>query len=167
MEINLKSLKREGHVDLSATVHLPRIAESTVDVSDVDEIHVTGAVTFADPLILLEGTLSTNVHYVCSRCLTIFEKPLLARLNTAYTTKEEHRDDDIELVDGPVLDVTSDMEESIFLALDERPLCKRDCQGLCPVCGKNRNEEACQCDTRVVDPRLAGLKDLLYGSDSE
>ncbi len=33
-------------------------------------------------------------------------------------------------------------------------------QGLCPVCGQSRNDKECGCDTHVVDPRLAALKDL-------
>jgi uncharacterized protein len=40
------------------------------------------------------------------------------------------------------------------------PLCRPDCQGLCPVCGKDRNVESCQCQTEWVDPRLSGLKAL-------
>lgn len=167
VEINLRTLKRDGHTDLAETVCLPRIAESSIDISSVDDVGVTGTATFADPLILLEGTLSTTVHYICSRCLTVFEKPLNTRLNTAYTTSPEQNDDDIPLAEGQVLDMTLDLEESIFLGLDDRPLCKEDCLGLCSVCGKNQNEETCQCETRAVDPRLAGLKDLLYGTDSE
>ncbi|MBO4749763.1 MAG: DUF177 domain-containing protein, partial [Lachnospiraceae bacterium] len=39
-------------------------------------------------------------------------------------------------------------------------LCKEDCKGLCPVCGKNLNEGECGCDRFVPDPRLAGIQDL-------
>jgi DUF177 domain-containing protein len=44
-------------------------------------------------------------------------------------------------------------------------LCRDDCQGLCPVCGANRNTIDCSCEVRWEDPRLAVLKALLKDDD--
>ena len=49
--------------------------------------------------------------------------------------------------------------EQVLLSLPSRTLCKEDCKGLCPRCGRNQNLETCKCDTSS-DPRwnaLAGL----------
>jgi uncharacterized protein len=35
--------------------------------------------------------------------------------------------------------------EEFSLALPVKPLCRENCLGLCPVCGKNRNLESCVC----------------------
>jgi uncharacterized protein len=64
-----------------------------------------------------------------------------------------YKDDTIDL--GEV------MREQFFLALPMKPLCRPDCRGLCPVCGKNRNIEQCECREEWTDPRLAPLKKLL------
>ncbi|MBR2724398.1 MAG: DUF177 domain-containing protein, partial [Ruminococcus sp.] len=40
-------------------------------------------------------------------------------------------------------------------------LCKDDCKGLCFKCGADLNTSACSCDTRVIDPRLEALRQLL------
>jgi uncharacterized protein len=69
-------------------------------------------------------------------------------LNTAY-----YRDH--------VLDLGEMLREQFYLALPMRPLCRPDCQGLCPQCGADRNVEACQCQTEWVDPRLSVLKALV------
>jgi uncharacterized protein len=53
------------------------------------------------------------------------------------------------------------MREQFYLALPMKPLCRADCQGLCPICGRNRNRETCACSTDWVDPRLAVLKTLI------
>lgn len=50
--------------------------------------------------------------------------------------------------------------EEFSLALPVKPLCKDGCKGLCPVCGKNRNSEACSCAKDEGDPRLAALRGL-------
>ncbi|WP_368780927.1 DUF177 domain-containing protein [Alicyclobacillus fastidiosus] len=167
MQLNIKSIKREGHVEFDHKEPLPRIAAEVIDIKEIDPIRVTGTATWADPILLVEGKIETTVHYICSRCLTVFERPLSTRLSRAYSVDAGQVEEDIPLVSGESLDLTPDIEEAVFLSLDERPLCQDDCKGLCPECGRNRNEEACSCDTRPIDPRLAALKDLLSDGDSE
>ena len=60
-----------------------------------------------------------------------------------------------------VIDLGEVMREQFFLALPMKPLCRPDCKGLCPICGANRNRQQCECREEWVDPRLAGLKNLL------
>ena len=62
-------------------------------------------------------------------------------------------------------DFTLDLDElvttDILLELPLKHLCREDCKGLCPKCGKNLNLGECGCDLREVDPRLEPLKNLL------
>jgi uncharacterized protein len=60
-----------------------------------------------------------------------------------------------------VLDLAEMLREQFYLALPMQPLCRPDCQGLCPSCGIDRNVDTCQCQTDWVDPRLAPLKAIL------
>jgi len=39
-------------------------------------------------------------------------------------------------------------------------LCRSDCKGLCPHCGRNLNVESCDCAASVTDPRWSALGDL-------
>lgn len=51
--------------------------------------------------------------------------------------------------------------EEFLEALPQYPLCKDNCAGICPECGKNRNSESCGCSKEAYDPRmdkLLGLK---------
>ena len=55
----------------------------------------------------------------------------------------------------------ADLARTAFiLDMDTTALCSEDCQGLCPGCGVNLNEEPCRCK-KQVDPRLAALAKLL------
>ena len=47
--------------------------------------------------------------------------------------------------------------KNIYMNLPSKKLCKNDCKGLCPKCGKNLNEGDCGCDTREADPRFDAL----------
>jgi uncharacterized protein len=50
--------------------------------------------------------------------------------------------------------------EEFVLALPAKPLCRNDCRGLCPVCGKNNNRESCSCAKEGADPRLDVLRGI-------
>jgi uncharacterized protein len=52
------------------------------------------------------------------------------------------------------------LREQVLLSLPVRTLCKADCKGLCPRCGKNRNLEACTCEEGPADPRWEALSGL-------
>ena len=47
--------------------------------------------------------------------------------------------------------------ESLILDLPLAPLCRDDCRGLCPTCGADLNQGACDCPVETVDPRWAAL----------
>jgi uncharacterized protein len=60
--------------------------------------------------------------------------------------------------DGLVLEDV--LREQVLLSLPARTLCRNDCKGLCPRCGRNLNTESCTCDEPPADPRWSALSDL-------
>jgi uncharacterized protein len=50
--------------------------------------------------------------------------------------------------------------DAIALELPEQILCRDDCAGLCPVCGKDLNDEPHEHLERDLDPRWAALEGL-------
>jgi DUF177 domain-containing protein len=93
----------------------------------------------------------------CSRCLEPF----------AWTARPEF---DLRVVRAPKgdpeteivapegkLELEGMVTEQLYLGLPLKPVCRPDCQGLCPVCGANRNTDPCDHAGEPVDPRLAPL----------
>ena len=73
-----------------------------------------------------------------------------------------HEDNDsFVLIDNYQLPLDELVEEDLILDQPSKRLCKEDCRGLCPQCGKNQNEGSCGCEQKTVDPRLAALQQLL------
>jgi uncharacterized protein len=66
----------------------------------------------------------------------------------------------VSYYEGDGLDLADVVREQVLLALPMQKLCRPDCQGICPVCGVNRNETTCQCKLQQVDERWAALKNL-------
>ena len=52
------------------------------------------------------------------------------------------------------------LREQVLLSLPAKTLCREDCKGLCPRCGRNLNTETCTCVTAPADPRWSALSDL-------
>ncbi|MCG8421596.1 MAG: DUF177 domain-containing protein [Proteobacteria bacterium] len=73
----------------------------------------------------------------------------------------ELTDDDLDLYsyEAKSVDLEPLLREQLILAVPFAPLCREDCQGLCPQCGANRNCESCACEP-PIDPRLAALQDI-------
>ena len=58
------------------------------------------------------------------------------------------------------LDVAAWARDQVALAVPDQILCRPDCAGLCPVCGKDLNLEPHEHEEQGVDPRWAALEAL-------
>lgn len=66
-----------------------------------------------------------------------------------------------EPFDGRQIDLGGIVREQILLALPiDAPLCREDCKGLCPSCGKDLNQAECGCERKPKDPRWAALESI-------
>jgi uncharacterized protein len=115
----------------------------------------------------LVGTLRTALELGCSRCLETFQLPVNASFDVRYLPQSENTGEEREVEEDDLsdafykdeqIDLGQLMEEQFYLALPMKPLCREDCQGLCPVCGGNRNVTRCACEPHAPDPRWAALK---------
>lgn len=98
----------------------------------------------------------------CDRCgeETITPFVLSFKHTVVQSLVGENEEDYIEAPDF-VVDLDAPVTADILLSLPSKHLCREDCKGLCPKCGKNLNEGDCGCDLREIDPRLEALRDFL------
>jgi uncharacterized protein len=135
--------------------------------------------------VLLEGRLTVHVRGACKRCLVDVQRdvPVEFVLNLVPQAlaaasrdedEEEARDSgqgeaagsfdledaDEEVFDGKHIDLDPIVREQVLLALPMSVVCREECRGLCAQCGQNLNEAQCGHETKVLDPRLAALRDI-------
>ena len=77
----------------------------------------------------------------------------------------EQLDEDAYLIVDGQLDLVPLVRETALIELDLERQCRDDCAGLCPVCGVDRNETTCDCDTTVRDDRWAALEGFVPDED--
>ena len=118
------------------------------------------AVTRASSGTVLELALDVTLAGPCFRCLTDAELPVSLRLREYEATKPESDDERTEYLDDDRVDLSAWAHDAIALALPDKILCRPDCAGLCPVCGKDLNAEPHEHEVETVDPRWAALESL-------
>lgn len=119
-------------------------------------------------IVILRSQLEMTVKWVCARCLDSFMRTMKAEFTTTLRPKPDRplaqeveltREDlETEFYEGEEIDLTNLLQDQVLLTLPPKVLCKEDCRGLCPKCGKNLNREVCQCAEEDLDPRWAALK---------
>ena len=117
-------------------------------------------VTRASSGTVLELALDVSLEGPCFRCLTDAELPVSLRLREYEATKPEGDEEQTEYLEDDRLDLSAWTHDAIVLALPDKILCRPDCAGLCPVCGKDLNLEPHEHSEERLDPRWEKLSQL-------
>ena len=96
---------------------------------DLKAILVTGQ-------LVVTGRVGARFTGPCCRCGCSME---LEVVDPEFACDREIKDPTL------VVDLTEDLRESILLVLPPYPVCRTECRGLCPRCGKNLNKATCKC----------------------
>lgn len=110
--------------------------------------------------ILVEMQATVYVDGECSRCLDDFKRPIDIDVQELYAHPASDFTE-FSITSDNNLDLAPLIRAEAMIGMAQKALCRPDCQGLCPTCGKNRNHETCTCADEVIDPRLAKLKELM------
>ena len=84
----------------------------------------------------------------------------MTRLDATIVEENTGDDPDLFTLDGDELELDEVLSTLFILDMDMKFLCKEDCKGLCPTCGKNLNLGSCTY-RKQLDPRFAVLEQLL------
>jgi uncharacterized protein len=103
----------------------------------------------------------TRLAGPCMRCLGHAEVELRVSMREFHDPSalpgDERRSD---YVFDDRLELSAWVRDAIALELPEQILCRPDCAGLCPICGKDLNVDPHEHAERELDPRWAALEGL-------
>ena len=120
--------------------------------------------------VRVEGPVRCVMRLFCDRCLEAFSLPVSAHLgielapagdrSTLPEVELAGEEMDLDYFEGDELELDPYVYEEVMLAIPIKALCDEACKGICPVCGKNQNTEACKCGASkgtVLGERLQAL----------
>jgi uncharacterized protein len=124
----------------------------------------------SDGEIRVEGRYTVDMEAQCDRCLGRARFPLDSSFDLFYRpaaeiAKEEEvaiDEDEVELAfyEGNGIVLEDILREQVLLTLPMQRVCDVACKGICPVCGRNRNEADCNCSPAAADDRWSALRNL-------
>jgi uncharacterized protein len=169
MRIELDKLEEHG----GKFAHLYDVSELQLDDAEVRLVEpgeVSGRVRRDGNEVVLRGKLDAKLEVVCGRCLKPVELPISTEFTerfvraVSWAAEDQHelREEDLNVAvfDGEAIDLDDLVREELLLAVPVNVLCGEGCQGLCPVCGIDRNLSNCLCESNEIDSRWEKLKHL-------
>jgi len=142
----------------------------------ISPVRLEGTVARIEGGFSLEARCAFQGQLECSRCLAgypfeldeTFTLLLYPRAAGAAGLRELGKDeiDVSEYEDGKIA-VAPIAEERVQMAIPMKPLCREECLGLCPQCGKDRNLAPCDCGDEAADPRWAALRAVPTATKSQ
>jgi uncharacterized protein len=95
--------------------------------------------------LLLQVSAEAKVETTCVRCLDEFFLPVAFEFEELYQFPSRHREEtDLILPQDGYIDLSPLFREYLILAMPIKRLCKKDCKGLCVICGANLNLTTCE-----------------------
>ncbi|MCD7858975.1 MAG: DUF177 domain-containing protein [Firmicutes bacterium] len=162
-------------LELSAILATPGASlpfEVEADLSDLrygscfpvpEPVSVSGTVRNTAGVLMLRGCLRATLHGVCDRCAGDFTRAVAIDFEAVLVSElanPEDEDENVFVMVGKSADMDEIARTVFVLNTEQKLLCRPDCRGICPRCGKNLNDGPCGCKPEP-DPRFAALKQLL------
>lgn len=177
MRIDLTTLLngRVSKLAVSDTV-VPDPADDTMPLLPADmtlsgPVSVEGIIAQRSGYMSFDATISAPYATRCDRCLADitgcvefpFHRFLVLPGRTGELGPDDGTDpDELLVIRDSYLEADAAIMEEVALELPLYHLCREDCPGLCPRCGKRLADGDCGCSSKKdVDPRLAILQKLL------
>ena len=143
------------------------------DIEQGSPLHATGTaeiLAHSEGEVRIQGRYTVEMSAECDRCLGRAKFPLDASFDLFYRPMENIAvEEEVEIDEGEAeigfyenggMELEDILREQVVLALPMQKVCSDGCKGICPVCGKNRNETACDCRIETADDRWGALRKL-------
>jgi len=173
--LHLNEIPHEG-LSLSCDVHADDLTLDQEDVRIPGGLAMALNAVSAGTTVHVTGTLRGTARRQCVRCLNEYDDALWLPIvgeyhqDTALKSRpagrepaersDEDEGDDNYIYTGEVIELGEMLREQVLLATPMQPLCREECQGLCPVCGQDLNVRRCECREEQIPSPFNVLKKL-------
>ena len=144
------------------------------DVSLTAPIRVKGDISDNNGYMLLSCKVEADIKTECARCLDEINRTVAldfiryVAVDRKIVEDDAIDEDDVIYTDDGAVEFDCEVVEQLSLELPTFFLCKDDCPGLCPKCGKKLADGDCGCrEEKTIDPRFAILQKLLDNSENK
>lgn len=163
MSFDLKPIFRDEEKEIRVEAVLNPVDYDNLDERFSDDISVKGKISKRRGIVTFTADVIFTVEAPCDRCALPVRKSFKIHISEKIADRLENEADNDEyiLIPDMKFDISETVITAVVLSLPGKFLCKEDCRGICPNCGKNLNDGGCDCTNEVKDSRWAALSQLL------
>ena len=171
MVIDVSSILKEfgGKISFDDKAQLSDLNFSGGDYRFSKPLSVKGSVSNTGGALSLKAEVSGVMTTQCARCMKDIDVPIEFSISETLMRDDDGEtisdDEDVIIFEGNTVEIDEIVENNFITNLSPRYLCREDCKGLCPKCGKDLNDGICDCDDDEIDPRWAALADMIKNED--
>ena len=120
------------------------------------------------------GDVTTRIEVECSRCLEPCVVPMQVHFEETFQPSVNmmtgvplppSEDAALQIDEHHLLDLSEIVRQYILTNMPLHPVCRPDCQGLCPECGADLNQGPCSCASLPTSGPFAALAPLLHDEE--
>ncbi len=148
MLLNILKAKTNEGLEQPFDVSSPLNQEVLLDRNcrPISDIHIIGTIKYLNDHLYLDGQASVKLLCLCDNCGIEFEKDFVFDIKETFVESYDSHDSEDYLILQGCVNLDEPLLDNLYLQLSSRLLCKEDCKGLCPICGKDRNKFICNCE---------------------
>ena len=161
----VKAKATEGkEVEFNTEVKLNNSFVEDKNYKFLTDATVQGNMIYNVNKLSINATISFKLLAICDKCDDEFEKNISFPFNEVFVENTaSHNEEDYVILNQTCVDLDKAVEDALLLNLPTKMLCKEDCKGLCPICGKNKNLYDCRCEdivkqNEVLESPFSALK---------
>ncbi|HLB81696.1 MAG TPA: DUF177 domain-containing protein [Gemmatimonadales bacterium] len=162
LQVDLRELAR-GPVDTQGQLAGSDPLFDGLNVALAEPVRVAGRLQAAgEGRFYWRASLRTRTAGECRRCLAAVTVPVVAAVDALFSQDPDALEDPNSYAlarDATAIDLRVALREELLLAVPQWVVCRDDCRGLCPRCGKDLNAGPCGCPP-PVEQRWSGLSGL-------
>ena len=121
--------------------------------------------------VWVSAKLKASINLECVRCLKEFDEIIPLNIEEEYVPYIDllsKKNIDVKESEGSyrigndnLINLNRAVLEYSELLSPLNPKCKEECKGICIDCGLNKNDNKCECEVEMRDPRWAPLRKLV------
>ena len=134
MRIDVNQIPAEG-LSLEENLSPKDLDLETEQIGFSSPVKVSAQVVRITNAVSAKLEVTAKLRFNCSRCLEPAEAVFDKKFGLDFPVTKSDR----------FIDFNLEIREEIITDYPIKPLCKVECRGLCPKCGKNLNESDCSC----------------------
>ena len=147
MILSIVKAKQEAgkYFDFDINVELNQKFVEDKNYKFLTPARVRGKMCYVNEILHIQAKVEFSLMAICDCCGEEFERHFSFDFNESFVESFNSTNSDDYLINQTWVEIEKPVEDVLLLNLPTKMLCRQNCKGLCPICGKNLNNFSCNC----------------------